>query len=150
MTISRMLVGPAVVVLLLWAAPAAGTCTIATTSMAFGTYDVFVSPPTDSTAVITFRCDKKSDVTIYLDTGGSTTFSQRLMMTTGDQIGYNLYVDAARSNVWGDGTGGTSFYIQNNEPKNVNINVTVYGRVPGGQDVSAGAYADTVVATINF
>ena len=27
---------------------------------------------------------------------------------------------------------------------------TVYGRVPAGQDVVAGPYTDTVVATINF
>jgi spore coat protein U-like protein len=30
------------------------------------------------------------------------------------------------------------------------VNVPVYGRIPALQDVSAGNYADTVVAVINF
>jgi spore coat protein U-like protein len=31
-----------------------------------------------------------------------------------------------------------------------NVTVTIYGRIPARQDVSAGSYTDTVVATINF
>jgi spore coat protein U-like protein len=30
------------------------------------------------------------------------------------------------------------------------VDATVYGRIPALQDVSAGAYTDTVVVTVNF
>lgn len=148
-SVSRWTAGAAAL-FLLWAMPAAAqNCTISTTSLAFGTYDVFAAGPTDSTAVVSVRCNRDLAITIFVDRGGSTTFSQRLMITTGDQIGYNLYLDAAHSLVWGDGTEATSFYV-GTAPRNVSMDVTVYGRVPGGQDVSAGSYTDTVVATVNF
>jgi spore coat protein U-like protein len=35
-------------------------------------------------------------------------------------------------------------------PSKTARNFTVYGRVPSNQDVAAGSYSDTVVATVNF
>jgi spore coat protein U-like protein len=64
-----------------------------------------------------------------------------------DLLNYNLFTDAARSAVWGDGTQGTSTLsskVQRNKP----WVATVYGRIPAGQNVPVGLYSDTLTVTI--
>lgn len=65
-------------------------------------------------------------------------------------LSYNLYLDSTRTIIWGDGTGGTQAFIQPSPPLNTNIDVNVFGRIPAGQDVSAGSYSSVVTATIFF
>jgi spore coat protein U-like protein len=127
------------------------SCTISTTSVAFGNYNVFTATPDDSTGTITYRCNSTAmNISIALSDGSSTTFSPRTLRKGGEVLSYNLYRNAARTQIWGNGTGGTSVYTQSNPPNNQNVNVTVYGRIPALQDVSAGNYSDTVSAVINF
>jgi spore coat protein U-like protein len=131
-------------------ADAAPSCTIATTSVNFGSYNVFTGSATDSTGTITIDCNGSAhDIIVTLSKGASSSFSPRTMTKGSEVLSYNLYRDAARTTVWGDGSGGTSTYTNPNPP-NAPLNVTVYGRVPAGQDVSAGVYSDTVSAVINF
>jgi spore coat protein U-like protein len=140
--------------LLLGTTPAfaqAPSCTISVTSVAFGTYNVFNTATDDSTGTITYRCNATAaNISITLSDGSSSTFSPRTMRRGGEVLNYNLYRNAARTNVWGDGTGGTSVYTRANPPNNSNVNVTIYARIPALQDVSAGNYSDTVSAVINF
>ena len=132
-------------------AEAAPTCTISTTSVNFGTYDVFASSATDSTGTVTITCNGAAhNIVVTLSTGASGAYNPRTMTSGGETLSYNLYRDAARTSIWGDGTGGTSTYTEANPPNNTPIPITVYGRVPAGQDVSAGGYSDTVSAVINF
>jgi spore coat protein U-like protein len=90
------------------------------------------------------------NISISLSDGSSTTFSPRTMTKGSEVLNYNLYTNAARTTIWGNGTGGTSVYTRRNPPNNSNVNVTIYGRIPAQQDVSAGNYSDTVSAVINF
>jgi spore coat protein U-like protein len=121
------------------------------TSVAFGSYNVFDTSSLDSSATITYNCNNQANhVSIWLGKGSSSTFAPRTMTKGGETLSYNLFVDAARTAVWGDGTSGTSVYARNNPPNNSNVNVPVYGRVTAAQDVSAGSYSDTILATINF
>ena len=132
-------------------AEAAPSCTISAGSLAFGSYDVFASSANDSTTTLTITCNGAAhDIVVSLSTGASGGYNPRTMTRGGESLSYNLYRDAARTSIWGDGTGGTSTYTNANPANNAAINVTVYGRVPAGQDVSAGAYSDTVSAVINF
>lgn len=132
-------------------ASAAPTCTISATSVNFGTYNVFTGSATDSTGTITINCNNSAhNVVVTLSKGSSSTFSPRTMVNGSETLSYNLYRDAARTSIWGDGTGGTSTYTDNNPANGADTVVTVYGRVPAGQDVSAGSYSDTVSAVINF
>ena len=133
-------------------ARAAAKCTITTASnVAFGTYNVFSAAPLDTTGVVQISCNGAArPITVDLSHGNAPTYSPRYMLKGSEQLNYNLYLDAARTLIWGDGTGGTSVYGPVDPPNGVNVNLTVYGRIPAGQDLTAGAYADTIVATINF
>jgi len=132
----------------------AAVCSITTTPVAFGNYDVFSTVPTDTTGSVSFTCTSvvaTTTITITLSKGGGPNFNRR-RLTAGpsDTLDYNLYLDAARSTVWGDGTGSTLTYTATNPPNNTPVVVTIYGRISAGQDVRAGTYTDTVTAIVNF
>jgi spore coat protein U-like protein len=133
-------------------AEAAPNCTISTTSVSFGSYDVFSSTPTDSTGTVSYRCSGNApSVLITLNKGSSATFNPRTLKSGANVLTYNLFTDAARTSIWGDGTGSTTFYQKSPPPNNTMVNVTVYGRIPAAQDVGASpSYTDSVTATINF
>lgn len=134
------------------AATAEAACTISTTAVSFGSYNVFSASPDDGTGQITYRCTAPRPplVTIQLDKGGAPSFNPRQMRMGSEVLNYNLYLDSTRTTIWGDGTGGSQAYSQSSPQPNQNINVNVYGRIPAGQDVSAGNYSATVTATIFF
>ena len=127
-------------------------CSISATPIVFGTYDVLNKTPTDTTGAIIYRCQgRDQNITITLDRGGAPSFATRLMLSGSNQLLYNLFMDAARTVIWGDGTGGTQLlFVRNPQPNNQNINVPVYGRIPALQDVRVGNYTNTIIATINF
>jgi spore coat protein U-like protein len=136
-----------------WAA--AGTasaqwCWFRTVSgVAFGTYDVFSATPLDSTGTVSITCLLAGNATVALSTGISGSFLQRTMRSGSQTLAYNLFLDAQRQTVWGDGTGGSSIY----GPVSIILgtrDLTIYGRVPARQDAGIGAYADTITVTINF
>jgi spore coat protein U-like protein len=133
-------------------AHAAIKCTITTVGVAFGFYDVFSSAPLDSAGSVSIRCvglgTGIDPISISLSTGGSGSFQPRTLIRGSDRMSYNLYLDAGRSQIWGDGTGGSLRYasVSNSQP----VTLTIFGRIPPGQDVSAGTYSDTIVVTVNF
>ena len=129
----------------------AETCTVAVTSLNFGSYNVFASTPTDSTATIVIDCNGNArDLRISIGRGSASSFGARRMSKGSERLFFNVYRDAARTAIWGDGTGGSQVEIvdrvQNNQPHQV----AVYGRVPAGQDVSAGSYTESVIVTIDY
>jgi spore coat protein U-like protein len=140
--------------LLLGAANAWGACIVTAPNLSFGPYDGLSGAPatTSGTAVIT--CNEAPPPTVSLEIGPSGVsggFFPRQMQQQGgsDRLAYNFYTAAGAGVVWGDGTGGTatrSARVSRTQP----WVVTIYGRVPAGQNVSAGSYADTLAITINF
>jgi len=137
---------------LLGSAAAEAACSISTTPVNFGSYDVFTPTADDGTGQVTYRCTgpRPPIITIQLDKGGSPSFTPRQMRQGGEALDYNLYLDSTRSTIWGDGTGGTQVYSQVQPQLGQSINLSVFGRIPAGQDVSAGTYSATVTATIFF
>jgi spore coat protein U-like protein len=131
----------------------AQSCSISTVSgVSFGSYDALNASPLDQTGAISYQCSILyiGTVTVDLSTGGSGTYSSRQMHKGAATLGYNLYRDAARTTVWGNGTGGTSRYGPVLPLLGIPNTLTIYGRIPGRQTSPVGAYTDTVVATINF
>ena len=53
---------------------------------------------------------------------------------------YNLYVDAARQRVWGDGESGGTARITGESDGRKAVGYTIYGRVPDRQSVRPGRY----------
>lgn len=136
-------------------ATVAASCTIATNAVAFGAYDPIITNKTanlDSTGTVTVTCTNGSIGTITLGQGANATVGStdvvplRQMAASTNRLSYQLYSDIARIAIWGNttvtglvrtGTGAA-------DP------VTVYGSVTAGQNVPAGSYSDTVVATVTF
>lgn len=132
---------------------AGAACTVSATGVGFGAYDVFVASPSDSTGTVTVTCDQAPPVDVVIGIGPSGTsggFVPRQMRSASspDRLNYNLFVNAGRSTVWGDGAPGTSTVFLKNVTKNRPAVTTIYGRVPPGQDVSVGSYSDSLTVTI--
>lgn len=137
-------------------ASVSANCTIATSPVAFGAYDPVVtnnSSALDGTGTVTVTCTSGSTGTVTLgqganaDTGSSDTLPVRRMLAgTSDYLTYNLYSDSGRTTVWGN-TAGTGVDRTGTGASDA---VTVYGSVAAGQNVPAGSYSDTVVATVTF
>jgi spore coat protein U-like protein len=133
---------------------AEAACNVATTNINFGPYDVFSNFPKDSTGTISVDCDEAPHPIVVIRIGpsfGSGGFNPRQMRhtTRQDRLGYNLFIDSSMSVVWGDGTQGTMI-VSNKVHKNKPWITTYYGRIPAGQDVSAGTYSETLSVTITW
>ncbi|HTK29302.1 MAG TPA: spore coat U domain-containing protein [Vicinamibacterales bacterium] len=125
-------------------------CSFSVGQLDFGTYDVFSAAPNDSTATITYKqCLGSAVIQITVSRGTSATFSPRILTSATETLQYNVYMDAARTTIWGDGSGGTSFYTKLT-PGNGSVNVTAFGRITAGQDVGAGRFTDTLTVVMNF
>jgi spore coat protein U-like protein len=133
-------------------AHAAVRCSVTTVGVAFGLYDVFSSTPLLSAGSVSVRCvglgTGTEQVSISLSTGGSGSFNPRALFQGSERLNYNLYLDPGHSQIWGNGTGGTVKQVSISSGRPANL--TIFGRIPPGQDVSAGTYSDTIVVTIDF
>ena len=128
---------------------AATSCTVSATGLNFGTYDVFSAFNTDSTGIITVSCTSPWPVvTISVGPSNSGGFNPRKMKNSSstNTLNYNIFTDSAMSSIWGDGTSGTQTVIHS--PNKKTVPETLYGRIPPGQDISAGLYIDTLTVTI--
>lgn len=131
-------------------AQAAGTCAVnSVTGLAFGSYDPIVAnrtTPRDATGQITYRCRAVTALVTLSAGGGGAGFLPRRMRAGAAQLDYNLYLDAARTGIWGDGTAGTQTTLA---PRGRGT-LVIYGRIFAGQPAAAGTYGDTIIATLNF
>jgi len=113
-------------------------CLVSATTLDFGTY----VPLGATTGLGTIEVGCLSLVKI--DAGGAGSFTPRSMKSPINvALDYNLYVDGAFVQIWGDGTSGT---VTNSGPGIL----TVYGKIPAGQGVDPGVYSDTVIITVEF
>jgi spore coat protein U-like protein len=144
--------------LLLVLALAAGTadaalrCRVSTVPMDFGVYSPLDASPLDTVGTVSARCQGGTGlIRFHLSPGNSGDAGARLLFNGTSQLPYNIYLDAPRTRIWGDGTGGTSeaLRIQTRRGRTEH-SVTAYGRIPAGQDAAAGAYSDDIVVTVIF
>jgi spore coat protein U-like protein len=131
-------------------------CGISATSIHFGGYNIFDATPRDSTGTVTVQCQgaqptRPVNVTISISTGISGTYAMRQMasMTGPDRLKYNLFTDAARTIIWGNGTGGSSA-VTRSVDRTSPWTASVYARVPQRQNVSVGTYSDNITLSIDF
>lgn len=131
-----------------------GACDItAAPLLDFGAVGGGTSPQVDGALQLTAQCTSGLPYAIALNAGqvpGNTIADRRLGLdgTGPGVIGYQLYLDSGRSQLWGDGTTGA---VYDGTGTGADQAITVYGRVPAGQPLPAGGtYRDTVTATIVY
>lgn len=124
-------------------------CNIVTSAMSFGAYDPLSATPSDTTTTIGITCRTKKPqiVTIQVSGGNSGTASVRNLMNGGSALIYNLYSNPGRSQIIGDGTGGSTT-LTRSVSRDAPWDVTLYGRIPALQVIPPGLYSDSLVATI--
>lgn len=139
---------------------AQATCNVAVTgALSFGLYSF--TTPVDGATTLTLDCQRINQApnrtvnfAISL-TSGPGTYLNRLMAHTtlpGEFLGYNLYRDAARSLVWGDGTSGTvtvtGQFVHPPARQQTVPPIAIYGRIPANQNVAAGTYQTASPITV--
>ncbi|MDX1549278.1 MAG: spore coat U domain-containing protein [Lysobacter spongiicola] len=111
----------------------------------------------DATGGVTVQCTRDQAYNVQLDGGqnsGNDVSDRRMLHANGtDTIAYQLYQDAGRSTPWGetDGTdtvSGTGTGFGSGAPYNQDH--TVYARATLAGTELAGAYEDTIKATVTF
>jgi spore coat protein U-like protein len=141
----------------------AADCAITTVSLDFGNYDPVVTGPDDSVGTVTVTCQyvpkgaTQVNYRVTVSNGNYGTGPTTRQMGTGSaRLGYNVFADPARSQVWGTGTGGTviasgSMTIGPGVGNGTRtMTHTVYGRIPQLQDAVPGAYNDTLIVTLTY
>jgi spore coat protein U-like protein len=128
------------------------TCAVSSSGVAFGNYDTLASLARDTLAAITVRCTgnvgEKVTYGIALNPGSHGSLD-RSMLRKANQLNYMLFVDPARTQAWGNGTGGSSqitdsFYL---DQTLTTRRYAIFARILGSQKTKpAGAYDD--IATI--
>lgn len=142
-------------------ARASADCAISTTGVSFGNYDPLVTTNTDATGNLTVVCTHISggatrvNYTVDLSAGSSGSYAQRRMRAGTAILNYNLFDSAARTRIWGNGTGGTtrvagSLLVNPGANRVVQAAHPIYGRIPAMQAVATGNYSDAIVVTMTF
>jgi spore coat protein U-like protein len=156
----HLLLGLALALMALPAAAATWTCSVAATGPNFGVYNPFAATPDEENGTLNATCTLLSGnaatvtITDSFSTGSSGTYANRTMLSGANVLNYNLYYDAAYTEIRGNGTGGSqtgsaTLNLTKANPTQVATG-TIYGKINAGQNVAAGTYTDTIVVTITF
>ncbi|MBC3918402.1 spore coat U domain-containing protein [Undibacterium sp. CY18W] len=122
-------------------------CSVTGASLAFGSY---TNAQIDNSAAVSVTCTNGTSYNVGLDAGGgsgATMASRKMTGSVSGTLSYSLYKDAGRSTVWGNTVGSdTAIGTGTGSAQSM----SVYGRVPSGQNVDAGVYSDTVTVTLTY
>jgi spore coat protein U-like protein len=124
---------------------AAVNCTLNVQSVIFGSYDALSSQSVDSVGGVMVTCDAFASYSVTLSPGRGT-FGARELQSASDVLYYNLYTDALRTFIWGDGAVGTVLV----NGSGTTSSQVIYGRIPARQNVPAGVYTDVLTVTLLF
>lgn len=128
-------------------------CRVEIQPMAFGLYDPLLdhsTAPLQAQAEMSLLCTRNVPANIELDQGSYGTDTRaRLLGLGAGRLGYGLFLDAARSRVWGIGSDALVLSGSEREGSDPLI-LTIYGAIPPAQEVVAGDYTDIVTARVNF
>jgi spore coat protein U-like protein len=133
-------------------APGEPTCAIETRPLSFGIYDPEANANVDAVAQVIYTCNNQSKkIRIEMTPGVAGTFDRQMSAGTGlDFLNYNIYLDATRQTIWGQGLFGTDVYYEGNPPNGTPVIVPAYGRIPARQSPAPGQYADVVTVRVLF
>lgn len=125
----------------------AWACTVSASPFQFGVVDPLIVAETNSTSSVSVSCPSVTSYTIALSTGAGT-FAEREMQSGAYSLIYNLYADAARTMIWGDGTGIST--VVSGSASTAGTTHTIYGKLPHQPTAVPGVYSDSIVVTLSF
>ena len=138
----------------------AASCGQVVSPMAFGLYSTVQAGATDTTATVTISCvpgvgdPLTTPYTLTVAGTGSGNDSIRSITSGAARLYYQVYSDASRSLVWGNG--GSSGAGVSSSVTSASVAVaamrvhTAYARMPAGQNVPPGTYAGSLLITIDY
>ena len=145
---------PAAAALMLLA-PAAGhaACSVSVAGVGFGVYNPLAFGPQNAVGSVTVACGQFfGSYTLALSAGsnGGGEFAGRRLWAGSGLLAYQLFIDAGRAVVWGDGSGGSAVVSSATCLATCRSTYTVYGRVPARQPAGPGDYTDTMTVTVMY
>lgn len=133
-----------------WQSAAAVSCTLTVSQLGFSRYNFQTKVAVNTTGTVTIQCDSTvPPLSLTLSTGGSGTYN-RTMTSNGHTLKYNVYIDYARTMIWGNGSGGTSLLSYSQTGTTKSTTIAFYGTVLAGQTPFAGTYTDNPLVTVVY
>lgn len=129
-------------------------CRIRLGPVDFGLYMPLSTVPVDVVGQVFVRCfGRRGTFAVIIGAGISGNQLARTLSAGGtDILNYNLYRDAARTQIWGDGTPPT-FQVTGSRPRRgrpTSYNYPVFGRIFANQAPNTGIYNDNLLVTVLF
>jgi spore coat protein U-like protein len=134
------------------------SCVVTAQPVVFGT--VTENQSVDTVGRIDLVCQgggNEKAFTVALSQGASNSFLPRLMLSASGrtELQYNLYLNAAHTQVWGNGQGSTQLFLGSLDFNGVRnqegtATIPVFARVPAQRGLTQGTYADQIVVTVSF
>lgn len=132
--------------------PRSPRCSVESTGLSFGAYNVFDALPLDAVGTLVIECSglgPGAQVAIGLGRGNEREHLKRALRHKRFALRYQVYLDAARTLVWGDGSGGTSLF-RTRPPNGRALSIPMFGRIPALQSVTPGSYSDQLVVSVDY
>ena len=128
-------------------------CIISAGALSLGTFDG--TNDLTGTSSVTVRCSNGTDYTVDLSPGSSGSHASRTLTNGAFSLVYNLYTAGDFQTIWGNGQNGTgrASGLGLGMGATNAITHTVHGRLLASQNtgaIDAGAYTDTITATITY
>ncbi len=133
-------------------------CTISSSNIVFPSYDPTTNSAVTATGAITAYCTNGDLVSVALGAGanagtGSTAAVPVRRMASGSSnyLPYHIYTTSGGTTEWGTGTIGTNQPAQQQSTSvKTPLTFTMNATILAGNDVIAGSYTDSVVATVTY
>ena len=128
-------------------------CTVSGTALNFGSSidPLAAATPLDASSTLSVQCTNTTPYAVSLNAGsnagGAANFTTRAMKSGANSLGYQLYLDAGRATVWGNGTASSTV---SGTGTGSTQSLTIYGRLPSLANVVPGSYTDTVTVTVSY
>lgn len=135
-------------------------CVAITGPMSFGSYDTLLTQATDTTATVQVICTPgitdslSTPYTVTVAGSGTGGDTVRSIAFGAHRLYYQIYKDAGRTTVWGNGTSSGSGVSSSVTSSAALVPAakthTAYGRMPGRQMVPPGLYVGTLLVTVEY
>jgi spore coat protein U-like protein len=127
--------------------------TVSATDLNFGVYipSSAATANTSVTIACTIPLDLLTDFHVSLSPGNAlTNAGARYLKLGSNHLNYNIFTNGGYTTVWGDGTGGSVDQSYSSLLALGSFTFTGFGRLPQGQYLPAGSYADHITVTVTF